>query len=132
MFKSHQKESRPQAAQTNASANRLLLSALKDPDITGLQPVNPNPDESFYSLGNGKIPLQRIVDKLSGHCTRRESIPSVLAQEELFRLCVQQYGEKGADDDKVERLCAEMTGHVDSLERLSAYLPLVCDKLEIL
>lgn len=71
---------------------RLLLSALEDPDNPGLHPVNPNPSESFHLLGDGALDL--IVGKLSGDCTRRESLPTVLAQEELFKLCIQNYGER--------------------------------------
>lgn len=72
---------------------RLLLSALKDPDNPGLHPADPDASELFHRLGEGGETLNRIMEKLSGSCTRRESLPTVMAQEKLFEMCIKNYGD---------------------------------------
>lgn len=69
----------------------ILLNSLSDKYDHGLAIGNNDDSGCFVRYDEGTEALERIVKVMKGNCTRRESIPSVFAQEILFQLCVEHY-----------------------------------------
>lgn len=98
----------------------ILLNTLHERYNHGLSTGVNSEGGNFFYFGNGEVSLKQVVNAMEGECTRRESIPSVLAQEILFQLCVESYGKLHHSKDAaavlqsgaLERVVCEWKGAV--------------------
>lgn len=80
-----------QANENHNLNGQILLSQLKDPNNPGVAAQSGGEQSGVFWLTNKRnTGLNAIEIALAGNNLQRESIPSPLAQEEIFKLCVKR------------------------------------------
>lgn len=107
----------------------VLLSALHNTFNHGLPTKEKFSYGQFFWIGAGDSALMKVANALKGECISRESIPSVLAQEILFELCVDSYGKNSQEGDHLDTLQSEALKQIVSQWKGTVAAHLLLDDL---